>query len=193
MRHLLIGAAVAALCLVATPTLAASAETEAFIANARLGVVFLARSSELAADRSESTDLRSFAGHELAAQDAIAFTLERRTAPDVAQAVPMAVASNDVMTGRSAALDVVQSEAEFAPPVGTGALMPAAMITLDHLAASKGQAFDSLYKTTQVGALRQLAALYNAYSMTGDDAALKQLAKTELASTNERIAELARF
>ena len=71
--------------------------------------------------------------------------------------------------------------------------MPAAAITLDHLSASKGQAFDTLFKATQVNALRQLAAFYNAYAMTGDDAALKHLAKSELAATNDRIAEIARF
>ena len=96
-------------------------------------------------------------------------------------------------TGRSVAIDRVPDATDFSAPVGAGALMPAAAITLDRLSASKGQAFDTLFKATQLNALRQLAALFNAYGMTGDDPALRQLAKNELAATNDRIAEIGRF
>ena len=192
MRKLLLGTVFAGLCLGSSASLAASAETNAFVANVRLNAVFLAKSSALASDRSENSDLRAFAGKEETAQDVVMAAVETRTAPEVAQTVPITVASNDVLTGRSAAVDRAATSS-FAAPAGTGALMPAAVITLDHLAGSKGQAFDTLFKATQINALRQLAGLYNAYSMTGDDAALKQLAKSELAATNERIADLARF
>ena len=193
MRKLLVFTALSAICFASSPSFAASAETEAFVANVRLDAVFLASASDLAADRSENTDLRAFAGRESVAQKAAVATVDLRTSPEVEQVLPMAVASNDVLTGRSAALDSAPATPDYVAPAGTGALMPAAVITLDRLAGSKGQAFDSLYKATQIDALRQLARLYNAYGMTGDDVALKQLSKNELAATHDRIADLARF
>ena len=161
----------------------------------RLNAFFLARASDLSADRSENTALRTFAGKESAADEV---GRERSTSTHGRlrkwrRVAPVTVASNEVMTGRSAAVERGAGVETYAPPVGTGALMPAAMITLDQLAASKGQAFDALYKATQINALRQLSAVYNAYSMTGDDAALKQLAKDQLAATDARIAEIARL
>ena len=193
MRVVLLGAALAALCMGSSPSFAASAASDAFVANVRLNAFFLSRSSSLSGDRSENTDLRAFASKEASADEAVLDIIDRRAAPEIAQTAPSTVASNDVLTGRSVAVDQVPLDEIFAAPPGTGALMPAAMITLDRLSASKGQAFDTLYKATQINALRQLAGLYNAYSMTGDDAALKQMAKNELAATNDRIDELARF
>ena len=193
MRMLLLGTAFVALCVGSSPSVAASAETDAFVANVRLNAFFLSTSSSLANDRTENTDLRAFAGHEADAQEVVIETIDRRTAPEVAQTAPVTVASNDLVTGRSVAVDRAPLDETLAAPPGSGALMPAAMITLDRLSASKGQAFDTLYKATQVNALRQLAGFYNAYGMTGDDPALKQMAKSALAATNDRIAELARF
>lgn len=190
MRAMLLGTALAALCMGSSSSIAASAESDAFTANVRLDAFFLSRSSSLSIDRSENTDLRVFAGKEASAEAIVIDTIDRRTAPEIA---PVTVASNDVLTGRSVAVDRVPLDEILAAPPGTGALMPATMITLDQLSASKGRAFDTLYKATQICALRQLAALYNAYSMTGDDVALKQMAKSELAATNDRIDELARF
>ena len=193
MRLLMLGASFVAVCL-SSSAFAASAETDAFVANVRVNGTFLEKASSLANDRSESTELRAFAGREGQAVKAVIGTIDARTAPEmVAQAEPVTLASNEVITGRSAAIDPPPAATAFSAPTGTGALMPAAAITLDHLSASKGQAFDKLFKATQVNALRQLAALYNAYAMTGDDAALKQLAKSEFAATNDRIAEIARF
>ena len=194
MRTLLLGTALVALCLGPSMAFAASAETDAFVANVRLNGYFLAKASDLASDRSENPDLRAFADKEAEAVESVIADVDARTAPAIAtRDVPVTVASNELVTGRSAAVDRPSAAKGFSAPVGTGALMPAAMITLDRLSASKGQAFDTLYKATQINALHQLAALYNAYDMTGDDAALKQLAKNELASTNERIAELERL
>ena len=194
MRTLSLGTAIAVICLTASSSFAASLETEVFVANVRLNGIFLSLASGLASDRSENTGLRAFADREAPDMEAVTANVEARTAPEVAsRAVPMTVATNDVVTGRSVAVDSSPAETNFSAPVGTGALMPAAAITLDRLSASKGQAFDTLYKATQVNALRQLAALYNAYGMTGDDPALKQLAKTELGATNNRIAEIGRF
>ena len=194
MRTLLLGTALVALCLGSPSAFAATAETEAFVANIRLNGYFLARASDLASDRSENTDLRAFADKEAKAEESVIADVDARTAPAIAtRDVPVTVASNEVVTGRSAAVDRPSAAQGFSAPVGTGALMLAAMITLDRLSASKGQAFDTLYKATQINALRQLAGLYNAYGMTGDDAALKQLAQSELVSTNDRIAELGRL
>ncbi len=193
MRMVLLGTAFAALCLGSLPSRAASTETDAFVANVRLNAFFLSRSSSLANDRSENTSLRAFADQEANAEEIVVETIDRRTAPEIAQTAPVTVASNDLVTGRSVAVDQAPLDDTFAAPPGSGALMPAAMITLDRLSASKGHAFDTLYKATQVNALRQLAGFYDAYSMTGDDPALKQMARSELAATNERMAELARF
>ncbi len=194
MRTLLLGTTFVALCLTSSYCLAASAETDAFVANVRLNASFLAQASTLARDRSDNTDLRAFADREAQSMETVIAAVDARTSPEMtAQAVPMAVASNEVITGRSAAVDPAPAAIAFSAPVGTGALMPAAVITLDRLSASKGQAFDTLYKATQINALRQLSALYNAYAMTGDDAPFKQLATSELAATNDRIAAIGRF
>ena len=193
MRLVPFGTALAALCVYAMPSFAASAASDAFVANVRLNAAFLGKASSMADDRSEHGGLRAFADKEASAEAVVIDMIDRRTAPEIASAAPMTVASAGVMTGRSVAVDPAPLEETLAAPVGTGALMPAAMITLDRLSASKGQAFDTLYRTTQVQALRQLAGLYEAYSMTGDDAALKQMAKRQLATTNDLIAELARI
>ena len=194
MRTLLLGSALIALCLGSSTSFAASVETDAFVGNVRVNADFLDQASILASDRSENTDLRTFAGKEAPAMAAVLSDLDARSTPDVAaRAMPVTVASNDVLTGRSVAVDRASEAAAVSPPSGTGALMPAAAITLDRLSASKGLAFDTLYKATQVNALRQLAALYDAYVQTGDDAALRQLAKSELAATNDRLADIARF
>ena len=193
MRIYLSSCVAIALWLTSAPSFAGSAETDAFVSNVRLEATFLARSSDLAADRSENTDLRRFASGEATSQDAVVADLGLRLTPQVAQHVPVIVASEGVITGRSAAIDTARPSSSYTAPQGVGALMPAALITLDHLAASKGHAFDALYEATQNAALRQLAALYDVYSMTGDDAVLRQLAKTELATINGRIADIARF
>ena len=194
MRTLLLGSAFIALCLGSSTSFAASVETDAFVGNVRVNVDFLDQASILASDRSENTDLRTFAGKEAPAMAAVMSDLDARSTPDVAaRTMPVTVALNDVLTGRSVAVDRASEAAAVSPPSGTGALMPAAAITLDRLSASKGLAFDTLYKATQVNALRQLAALYDAYVQTGDDAALRQLAMSELATTNNRLADIARF
>lgn len=193
MRKLTLGITFAVFCAGSVPYLAASPATDAFVANVRLGVTFLDQSSLLAADRTDNSDLGAFAGKEARDGAAVITALDRHTTLDVAQTIPLAVASNDVMTGRSVAIDRTPVETSFSAPVGLGALMPAATITLDRLASSKGQAFVTMFKATQVDVLRQLAALYDAYSATGDDAALKQLARNERAAANDRIAEIGRF
>ena len=198
MRKLLLSTAFAAVSLVSVPAFAETAATEAFVANVRLNAVFLAKASGLAADHSDNAALRAFAGKEAAAEIEVVSAIDDRAMPEVAQSVPvqsgpLAVASNDVLTGRSAAIDAPVSPAAFGAPAGTGALMPAAMIAFDHLSSAKGEAFDALYKATQVNALRQLAALYNAYSLTGDDVGLRQMAIEQLAAVNGRIAEIGRI
>lgn len=190
MRQLFVAFAV--LCFGAGNSFAASPERDAFVANVRVNVAFLSLSSQLAADHSDSNDLRDFAAGEVAAERAVVSAIDLRAAPEVALSFPLAIASNDVVTGRSVAVDAPPSLA-FSAPIGTGALMPAAVQSLSHLADSSGKTFDDLYRATQINALRQLSALYNSYAMTGDDAALKQLAKTQLDATNERIAALGRF
>ena len=55
--------------------------------------------------------------------------------------------------------------------------MPPAATALDKLSSLKGETFDASYKTTQVSALTRLASLYKAYSMTGDNSALRNMAR----------------
>ena len=193
MRKMLLGTTFVAVCFASSSLFAASDETAAFVANVRVNAVFLGEASRLAGDRSENSGLQVFAGMEVGAERTVIADIDRHTPSEMVQAMPTTLASNEVITGRSAAVDGVSPGAPMAEPVGIGALMPAASITLDHLSASKGHAFDMLYKATQINALRQLAGLYGAYALTGDDAALKQAAKTELAGTNDRIAAIGRL
>ena len=192
MRSLLVGTSVVFFFGAMSSVFAASPGTDAFVANVRLNALFVVESGKLAADRSENGALQSFANRETDAQGSVLVAIDTKTAPDIAQVLPMAIAANDVVTGRSAAVTPDVSTA-YDAPAGSGAMMPAAMVTLDHLSSAKGEAFDTLYKATQINALRQMAALYNAYSMTGDDDGLRQMARTELAATDRAIAEIARF
>ena len=159
------------------PSLAASAETDAFIANIRLRAVFIAKASELAVDRAGSDKVRSFAAMEGERQVAVLGDLEGTPAPAPHNAV---ADLGQPITGRSVGKDAVIDVATFAPPTGLGALMPAATVGLDHLAALKGEAFDRLYTSLVRGVLGDEAAFYQAYGRTGDDDAIRAVATREL-------------
>ena len=87
--------------------------------------------------------------------------------------------SQGVVTGRSVATGVVEI-GTFAPPNGAGVLMPAASVSLEHLATAKGDAFNVLYASLTRSVLTNLAGLYDAYAKTGDDRGVRAVAAREL-------------
>lgn len=185
-RSVLFGAAVA---LMTSPVFAASPETEAFVAKTRLSVSFLTEASALVADRSDNAVVRDVAEGELTAGPSLVSTLARRAVEDDGRSGDVAMMGDGVLTGRSVATGA--SAAGFAPPSGTGAMMPAALITIERLVASKGGAFDALYVASQRAVLDDLEASFEAYDRTGDDAVLRQVARHELDAIRTRLAALA--
>ena len=198
---------------ISAPALAASAQSEAFVANARPNVNFIDESSRLALDKSPSRAIRAFAYREardatIASNSLVAWaqtnTLRGEAVAlgtpivpvlpavtDLAFA-PVAVAT-DVVTGRSVAIDApLTVRPATVAPVGA-ALLPAEQDDLARLQARSGRGFDILYKSTQLDALRQLATIYSDYQVNGDDPALRAIAARELPKINARIVELRRL
>jgi predicted outer membrane protein len=188
---------------------AASVETEAFLANVRPNVDFLDRSSRLALTQSANPRLRAFARNEaieqtITANSLVAWSQTNTTrgavgavAPDgTIVTAPVALATvpvqvgEDVLTGRSVALDV---PVPVAPNTSGATLLPAGQTDLDRLTALKGRRFDALYRSTQADALRQLQTLYASYIQNGDDPDLRAMARIELPKINKRIVELNRL
>ena len=194
MRALVLGASFFALCFGGAGASANSLQDDSFAGGARLCEVFLRQASELARTRSDNASLRAFAGREAAAAESVIDIIDARRSPNIASRdAQTTVASNDVVTGRSAFVENVGAATVGQASAGVSAMLPAVLVALDHLAASKGPAFDTLFKAAQIDASHQLASLYEAYGASGDDPALKQLAKSELTATNNRIAELTGF
>ena len=171
----------------AMPSFAASAETDAFVANIRLRAVFVAKASELAATRATTDKLRHFAEMEAGRQVAVLNDLEESPSPAPHDAV---ADLGRPITGRSVGSDAVIDPAAFATPVGTGALMPAATVSLDRLASLDGVAFDRLYSSLMHGVLGDEAAFYQSYGKTGDDDGIRALAVRELPRTAADLAAL---
>lgn len=212
-------AAVGALALVgAAPAFAASAATDAFVANVRPNVDFLDQSSRLAIKTSTDAKVRTFARGEatdqtLAGNQLVAWT-ETQTPTGVAAAVgvpvvapvldgtttiveaPLSVAANvtdgvdGVLTGRSVAVEapVVTVTRPRTPAPGT--LLPSGDTDMTRLSGLTGHRFDTFYMTTQKDALRQLVTLYTDYARDGDDPALRAMATRQLPIVKHRLAQL---
>lgn len=178
------------LSLTAASSYAASPETVAFAAKVRLSMAFLTQSSALAADRSENSAVRKLSSDELTTLPVIAAVIDRRGEPPVFDNQTLAMAGDAVQTGRSAAVETKISMDRFEAPVGTGALMPAAFVTVERLGASKGGAFDKLFAASQRAVLDDLQSNCEAYARTGDDPALKQVAQLEVEAIKSRLALL---
>ncbi len=188
-RSLLIGSVLstaAATVASAQSTPRLSPMSEAFLANVRPNVVFLDRSSRLAADHTGDVALRSYARAE--SLDAVR-TVE--LLKGVAPAKQTAVASNDsavLMTGRSVAID--------GPTAGPGqsanGRQPLGEADVASLTKLSGRKFNDAFWVAQVDALSQLRADYQAYIDDGDDAALIAMAKRELRSVEDRLAALSK-
>ena len=181
------GVVAGALALTVAPSFAASNTTEIYLANVRLEVDFLAGSAKIAAQNAQGDGLKTFAAGELRHQGDVLAALDGwRAHEEGATPSETASLSTEPQTGRSVSDSTVDVN-KFAPPPGIGVLMPAAAITLDHLSSLKGEAFASTFKATQVMALKRLAGFYEAYSMTGDNAALREMATGELAEVRAEL------
>ena len=188
LSAVLFGSAMALAC-VASPASAASITTDAFLTNVAPDVDFLDRSSRMALDHSETVRLRAFAHSEAAEQTMAANVVDdwiekTKGQAIVASANPAATNPDQVVTGRSVAIDrPATPAAEIAPPA-------VGQEDLDRLDGLTGIEFDKDYKAKQLDALTQLAASYLDYSVSGDDPVLKALALRELPKVNRRLADL---
>ena len=156
------------------PLLAASSETEAFSAHVRLDAAFLANASRLAETNASSAAIKSFARSQQAEQTHVLGLLDGTSAQQLASSED---ADSVLATGRSAASPLDVDMTKFAPPLGV--LMPVAGMTLEHLSAANGEAFDALYRSTVRNVLSDLAGFYEAYAKTGDDPALRAMSSRE--------------
>ncbi len=179
---------VSALTLTVAPSFAATSTTEIYLANVRLNVDFLAASSKIATTKAQGDGIKSFADGEMKHQGDVLAALDSWRAK-VEGATPSQVASLPLETGRSVADSTVDVN-RFSPPPGIGVLFPAATMTLDQMSSLDGTAFDKAYTSTQLGALKRLEGFYDAYSQTGEDANLRDMATGELATVRAEIAAL---
>ena len=165
----------------ASPAMAASSITDAFVANMKPNLEFLERSSELALTRPLKVAVRSYARDAVAETSRIA---EGLSAVQVAASGPDA---DGVTTGRSAAIDV---------PAGLGQAAngraPLDRTDLEELVRLSGRKFVDAFWLKQVDALSQLRADYETYAQDGDDPALVDFAKRELPVVEHRLALLAK-
>ena len=180
---------VGAFALTAAPSFAASSTTEIYLANVRIHADILAASDKLAGTKAQSDALKRFADNEAKHQGDVVAALDGWRAAEEG-ATPAQVASLPLETGRSVAIDPPIATKTYAPPPGVGVLLAGASATLDHLSSLDGAAFDGSFKTTQLGALKTLEGLYDSYSHTGDNAALRDMAVKELAEVRAEIAAL---
>ena len=204
----------------AAPAFAASAATDAFVANVHPNVDFLDNSSRLALQVSTVTKIRAFARDEatdqtLAGNQLVAWT-QTETAPGLAVATgapeigkvvdgglvtpameaPFAVADGvttgvgDVVTGRSVAIDTSIAAPTVTRTPAPGTLLPSEETDMSRLRALSGRRFDAFYRITQTDALRQLATLYTDYLRDGDDPALRTMAVHQLPIVRHRLLQL---
>jgi predicted outer membrane protein len=177
-----------------------SNRTAAFVANIIPNINFLNDSGRMALDRSSNPMIRREA-HKIAVEQTIAGN----------SMTAWADTNPPVMTGRSAySSDSIAGLASLPLNmiIGVGntvtggnivassdgrALLRSQSEDLSQLSASSGASFDILYRDTQLDSLRQLVTLYTDYAATGDDPALRNLARFELPKIKMRIKELDRI
>ena len=181
-------ALVGALAVSATPVFAASPMSNAFVANVKANLDFLAKASELGQARASSAGARAFARDE--ASDAARSDVALAEAMPSEGATKLAAADTDVlMTGRSVAIDQpvggIAKAANGRSPMGTKDLAA--------LAKLSSKAFDNALWLKQLDALSQLRADYQAYADDGDDPALGALADRELPKIESRLKALTKI
>ncbi len=156
------------------PAHAASANTEAFLANVTANVDFLDRSSRMALENSKSTKVKDFARGQATDQ-----TLAANAIFDTTQKM----SAEPLQTGRSVAVAGQPAQ------VADGRL-PLGQEDLDSLEGQNGIEFDEAFRAKQRDALLQVQSDYETYLATGDDAALKAIAARELPKVKKQLAAL---
>jgi predicted outer membrane protein len=142
------------------------------VAETRVRATFIIRASELAADLSGSDRVKRLAAAQRAEQGEVLRDLDTPGSERVAAAEP-----EELTTGRSVA-SAASHPSSVA--VATDVLMPLAALSLQHLAATRGPAFDELYGRLMRAVLADLAQDYAAALQNGRDPALQAVAAREL-------------
>ena len=155
---------------------AASASTDAFLANVTANVDFLDRSSRMALDNSKSLKVKDFARGQ--AKDQM---LAANAIYDVTSKYP----AEPLQTGRSVAVG-----GQPTPVVDNR--LPLGQEDLDSIEGLNGIEFDEAFRAKQRDALLQVKTDYETYLATGDDAALKVIAARELPKVTRQIAALSK-
>ena len=190
MKMIRLGATLVAGALVffAAPAFAASPISNAFLANVQANIDFLAKSSRIALDRATSPATRTFAKAEVA--DASRIDLALAEARPNEGTTKLAAADTDaLMTGRSVAIDVPMG----GPAKAANGRAPMGANDLASLGKLSGKKLDDALWLTQLDALSQLRADYQAYADDGDDPALAAMAQRELPKVQARLAALSKI
>ena len=156
------------------PARAASANTEAFLANVTANVDFLDRSSRMALENSKSVKIKDFARGQAKDQ-----TLAANAIFDVTQKMSV----EPLQTGRSVAVGGQTAQV-------VDSRLPLGQEDLDSLEGQNGIEFDEAFRAKQRDALLQVQSDYETYLATGDDAALKVIAVKELPKVRKQLAAL---
>ncbi len=150
--------------------------TARFVASAMPTTNFIALGSRMASANSHNAKIRKFAEALAKDQTAVANSLDA-----------WVNVNGPVVTLRS----------PYTGKIGPGAaklsapqLLPPQRSNLQHLSASQGRDFDSLYVSTLTEALVQLQTLYRDFSLTGADPGLKAFAVRELPKVEQTISAL---
>lgn len=126
--------------------MSAAVSTPEFVKNAALGDMYEIASSKLAATSATSAGIKTFAAEMITAHTATTAGLKA------------AIAKDGVKDAPPAALDAEHQS------------------LIDALKATKGDAFDALYKSQQIDAHNKTLALMEGYALGGDQPALKAFA-----------------
>ena len=172
----------------AAPAFAASPISNAFMANVKANVDFLAKSSQLSAERSTSSAARDFARDQAAEASRTELALNDATPTD-GSAKLAAVDTGALMTGRSVSIDApTGGQAKAA-----NGRVPMGGRDIAAIAKLSGKSFDDTLWLKQVDALSQLRADYQAYVDDGDDPALAKMAERELPKVKARLEALSKI
>ncbi len=173
---------VAAICL---PAHAASPVTRFFMSNVAANLDFLEKSSRLALTRSNSAQVRAFAGSEAEEQAIAANAIDLWAGASKTPFIVVASAEPPMQTGRSVAVAEEQVMPDTRVPLGRA--------NLDRLQSLSGTGFDNLYWQQQFDALKQVETDYVSYAADGDDPVLRSIAERELPKIERRIEALSKL
>ena len=179
---------VSALVLAGTPAVAASPMSNAFVANVKANLAFLAKSSDLGRKHASTAGAKAFAAAQAA--DAARSDVALSAAMPAGETTKLASADTDVlMTGRSVAIDAPVG----GMPKAANGRSPLGDKDVAALAKLSGKKFDDALWLKQLDALSQLRVDYQAYADDGDDPALGALAERELPKIEARLRALTKI